>query len=72
MTNKVARVEAALRTERDTLRKLGDISSSNVINTYLQNADADSKTRLFDIIMHGGTPQPLGEIFTQEENKNDT
>lgn len=61
--NKVARVEAALRTERETLRKEGNLTCANVINTYLQNADDDSKTRLFDIIMLGGTPQPLGDLI---------
>ncbi len=63
MTNKVARVEAALRTERDSLKESGNLSAANAINHYLSEADTDSKERLFDILTYGGTPQPLGDLI---------
>lgn len=51
---KVARLETALRTERDTLRKQGgpeNIKGANAVNTYLQNADTESKLRFANILL---------------------
>ena len=61
--NKVARVEVALRIERDMLRSEGNVGIANAINTYLQNADDQSKTRLFDIIMCPATAEPVGDLI---------
>lgn len=51
---KVGRVELALRNERDHLRKTGgpeNIRGANAINTYLQEADAESKLRFANILL---------------------
>jgi len=53
---KISRVELALRTERDRLRGQGgpeNIRGANAINTYLQNADTDSKLRFANILLDG-------------------
>lgn len=56
---KISRLELALRTERDELRKTPGpeyIKAANAINTYLQHADTDSKLRFANIL--------LGEPFS--------
>lgn len=60
--SKVERLEAALRTERDTLRKEGNLTCANVINTYIQNADTTSKERLFDLLTKSDTDTVSDEI----------
>lgn len=53
---KVGRVELALRTERDRLRKDGgpeNITAANAINTYLQKADTQSKLLFANILLNG-------------------
>ncbi len=50
-SEKVAKIEHALRRERDTLRREGGhLLVANAITSYLQNADEDSKVRFFDIL----------------------
>lgn len=46
----VEKMERALRVERDVLRMNGDHLAANAINTYLQQADTDSKQRFYDIL----------------------
>lgn len=56
---KISRLELALQTERDELRKTPGpeyIRAANAINTYLQHADTDSKLRFANIL--------LGEPFS--------
>jgi hypothetical protein len=51
---KISKVEYALRSERDRLRKEGgpdNIKGANALNTYLQNADTASKLRFADILI---------------------
>lgn len=51
---KIGRLELALRTERDTLRKAGgpdNMKGANALNTYLQNADTASKLRFANILL---------------------
>lgn len=62
---KISRLELALRTERDELRKTPGpeyIRAANAINTYLQHADTDSKLRFANIL--------LGEPANQFEADN--
>lgn len=51
---KVSRLELALRTERDELRKtpgIENMKAANALNTYLQTADTDSKLRFANILL---------------------
>lgn len=50
---KASKMDGALRIERDMLRANGgsdDLKASNAINTYLNEADENSKARFFDIL----------------------
>ena len=46
----VEKLEKALRTERDSLRSSGHLVAANAINSYLQEADTDSKKRFIAIL----------------------
>jgi hypothetical protein len=51
---KVGRLEVALRTERDRLRKAGgpaNVRGSRALDEYLQQADMDSKLRFANILL---------------------
>lgn len=53
--DKIGRLEKALRTERDLLRKIGgpeNVRGSNAIATYLSMADTDSKLRFANILLN--------------------
>jgi hypothetical protein len=47
---KAGRVDAALRAERKILGHMGWTYAANAINSYLQNADEDSKARFYDLL----------------------
>lgn len=47
----IEKLENALRIERDSLRRAGNTAAANAINTYLQQADTESKQRFYDILM---------------------
>lgn len=53
---KAGRMDAALRAERNFQRKKGTLYIANAINTYLQNADQDSKARFYDLVRSCDTP----------------
>lgn len=46
----IEKLEHALRTERDHLRAQGNARAANAINSYLSEADTDSKQRFYDIL----------------------
>lgn len=55
---KISRLEFALRTERDNLRKMGgpaNIRAANSLNDIVQNADCETKLRLANLIIEHDT-----------------
>lgn len=55
--NKVSLLDFAFRTERDRLRKTGgSLHLANALNEVVQNMDAETKVRLFDLIVDNTSP----------------